>query len=231
MADESRAFRITFSERLAWLLDEFANRAEASEAAGVTADQLAKYVRGGAKPSLDTMARLCEARGVSLDWLAYGRGPRRIGANDEMLAAGVEAIERGDAVAIPLYEVRAGAGVGQLAWQEQTDTRVVFPRAMLNRIGVSARGARLIQAKGDSMEPAVVDGALMLVDTHDIEPREDIFVLRYGDSILVKRLQRKLDGTLVLRSDNPIYGEEELRGDAAHELQIIGRVRWVFRPV
>lgn len=42
-----------------------------------------------------------------------------------------------------------------------------------------------------------------------------------GDSILVKQLQRRTNGAVALRSDNPAYAEEVLSRDEADDIQII----------
>jgi phage repressor protein C with HTH and peptisase S24 domain len=209
------------------------SRERVRELTGLHPNTLANY-EAGRVPDSAFVVRFCDAYGVNEAWLLSGRGEklRAGGMGDsgrEFRRDGSPAEDA--AISVPLLDVRAGAGEGQLVWDEQPEAKIVFPRAMLNRMGVSPLDARLLTAKGDSMLPSIVDGSLILIDVGDIEPREDIFVLRYGDAILVKRLQRRLGGAIALRSDNPIYGEEELRADVAHDLQIIGRVRWVFRPV
>lgn len=45
--------------------------------AGVSPDQLARYVKGQNAAPFEVLARLAGAKGVSLDWLATGRGPMR----------------------------------------------------------------------------------------------------------------------------------------------------------
>ena len=53
------------------------------------------------------------------------------------------------------------------------------------------------------MEPTLPDGALILVDMGQQEPRERrIFVLRIEDEIVVKRLIRDPDAGWLLQSDN-----------------------------
>ena len=53
-----------------------------------------------------------------------------------------------------------------------------------------------------------------------------VYALRYGNDLRIKRLYRRLDGTLILRSDNPRYKDEEVPPVLAEEhITIIGRVR------
>jgi phage repressor protein C with HTH and peptisase S24 domain len=43
---------------------------------------------------------------------------------------------------------------------------------------------------------------------------------------LVKRVQRKFDGSLILISDNPIYLPEEIPANLASEVRVVGKVAW-----
>ncbi|CUI02642.1 hypothetical protein BN2497_61 [Janthinobacterium sp. CG23_2] len=53
-----------------------------------------------------------------------------------------------------------------------------------------------------------------------------LYAIRYSDELRVKYLSRRLDGTLILRSVNPDYKDEEVPADLANEhISIIGRVR------
>lgn len=85
--------------RLAAVADLLGHRKDAAAKADVSYVQLARYIRGASMPPLDVAGRLCQAAGVSLDWLLTGEGemrradqtsaaaPARGGAFDEELHA------------------------------------------------------------------------------------------------------------------------------------------------
>lgn len=91
--------------------------------------------------------------------------------------------------------------------------------------------ARCIRYKvhGDSMYPLLHDGDTVLVhlgETNIINGK--VYAMRYGDELRIKRVYRKLDGGLVLHSDNPEFlpRDEDVPAAVAHEhIAIIGRVR------
>lgn len=56
-----------------------------------------------------------------------------------------------------------------------------------------------------------------------------IYVLQLNGGLLVKRIHRKLDGSVVVKSDNPRYDPEIVSEDSADLLKIVGRVVWVGR--
>jgi phage repressor protein C with HTH and peptisase S24 domain len=88
----------------------------------------------------------------------------------------------------------------------------------------------LISAIGDSMSPTIRDGDLLLVDMRQRQVGDDaIYIIRRDSSLVAKRFQRLFDGTVSIKSDNPIYKEEVVPKDAASELNLIGRVVWIGR--
>ena len=47
-----------------------------------------------------------------------------------------------------------------------------------------------IRVSGDSMEPTLFDGDVVLIDRNDFVPKDGVYVLRIEDSLFVKRLMR-----------------------------------------
>ncbi len=78
----------------------------AAKTAGITPEQLTRQLKALNRPFLDTVARLCVPKGVSLDWLVTGQGAMLVkernatasggrGSLDEALLANlVEGLER-----------------------------------------------------------------------------------------------------------------------------------------
>jgi phage repressor protein C with HTH and peptisase S24 domain len=54
-----------------------------------------------------------------------------------------------------------------------------------------------------------------------------IYVLEINGERLVKRVQRKHDGSLVLISDNSVYQADIVTKEAAGDVTVVGRVVWV----
>lgn len=186
---------------------------------------LRRYL-AGSMPGVDKLLVLAEAAGVTLDWLAAGRGPMRPGEGHGALPA--EALS-GGMVPVPLLEVRPSAGPGALV--ERLDGPgaeiVAFREDWLRRIGVSPRFARLMVCQGDSMHDTISDGDLMIVDVGVREIVDSgIYVLVYAGLVIVKRIQILRDRSVVLKSDNPRYEPETVPARDLHELIVEGRVRW-----
>lgn len=156
----------------------------------------------------------------SIDWLLTGRGPE---------TASIDA----DYEFIPRYDVRAAAGAGSENEYEEVDKHLAFRRDWLLEKGLRAKDLKIIAAAGDSMEPRISDGDILLVDTSDRFQIQDgkIYALNIGGMTRVKRLSIRYDGSLVIRSDNlasdPPHEEVVPKEEAeAVALNIIGRVVW-----
>lgn len=183
---------------------------------GLPQGTISKYLSAGgtAGPRLDIVAKMADALGVTLDWLAYGRGD----GPDE--AAGL--------IRIPRYDVQLAAGAG--SWNEGRRhlDDIPFTRAfLLKRLNrSSAKGLGIVEARGDSMFPTIHDGALLLIDEDDTRMVDGIFAFLLASEARVKRFRKLIDGFQLI-SDNPAYPAETVVGDDQAKLTILGRLLWV----
>jgi phage repressor protein C with HTH and peptisase S24 domain len=84
-----------------------------------------------------------------------------------------------------------------------------------------------IQVRGDSMAGTLIDGETIIIDT--AVKRVDvsgIYVITHHGDRLVKRIDRKLDGSLVIISDNPRYSPDVLARSQAGDIEVMGRMVW-----
>lgn len=143
------------------------------------------------------------------------------------------AVRRLGFAVVPRYDVSAAAGDGYVVWShnEQVVDTMAFRPEWLREIGVNPNRAAVISVRGDSMEDTLRDGDLILVDTMPVERKvPGIYVILRADSLLVKRLNFKVNGSVEIRSDNKAYPTETLSGAEFDQLKIVGRmVRRVVR--
>ncbi len=99
------------------------------------------------------------------------------------------------------------------------------PDWLQRQFGIDPDALALIEVYGDSMAPTIDDGDLVLVGRHQsVFCNDGLYVIANGDQLMLKRLQRQLDGTILIRSDNPAY--EPLRA-SADQVNLFGRVLWI----
>jgi phage repressor protein C with HTH and peptisase S24 domain len=234
-----------FQSRLTVLIERAGGPGKFARRSGVSTRQLEKY-RKGADPSRQYLVRLARGGGVSLDWLASGIGPSYLdgsyvgtlvpsGASDADEASEVRLSTMGDAarggryVRVPRYDVRASAGPGAVVETEGVIEYVLFDQEYLRlKLRLNPANLALIEAHGDSMADTIQSGDLMLVDTSVPQLRGDgIYAIAIGETLLVKRVVVRLDGGVLLKSDNPRYDPIEVPKRDLATLRIVGRVVWV----
>lgn len=219
----SRPNRELFQSRLSQLAKEGGrnSRKDLSAITGVPVSSLDKYAAGSREPSFDYLVQIAEGAGVSLDWLA--------GLSDDRSRS-----SEGSFVAIPLLPEAVSAGGGMVA--EANDWRVdrllMFRREWMARIGVNPLRAHVLRVIGDSMEPTLFEGDVVLADVGDQSILGGgLFVVLLEDGPAVKRLDRDDDGAVLVLSDNDRYRARRVVPPLADTFRIIGRVRWYARTL
>lgn len=183
------------------------------------------------------LIKVAELLKVNPLWLSEGKGPMRKKKNPDELedARSVRSYDPEDQlpdthVLVHEYRIDLSAGNGSIAYElEETEPRV-YSRHWFSREKINPEHVRRFRVRGMNMEPVLYDGDIVLVNLDESDPERimdgKIYAIRYGDELRVKRLFRKLDGSLILHSENPIYKPEEVASDVANEhITIIGRVR------
>lgn len=140
----------------------------------------------------------------------------------------VPAGQVGDFVYIPRYDVRVGAGAGQPVLSEEFNGFLAFRQDWIrHRLRRNPGNLAVIEAFGDSMHPTISDGDVMLVDLSENHIRGSaIYVVLAGNEAVVKRVELRLDGSLLVKSDNSSYEPIVLPRDGAEELRVVGKVVW-----
>ncbi len=210
---------------------------------GKTPAQITDICKGRGKPTFDYLLSLNVKYGVNVNWLLSGEGtPFLDGSQQVVMYPGNTETDKevswhkislNDFILVPKYDVHASAGYGSVIQSEQVVDYLAFKRDWVNHdLRTDPSDLALITVDGDSMEPTIRHGDLILVDLSQTTVKKDsIYVLRLEDVLVAKRLQRIYDGSLVIRSDNPAYKEQIVPKEDLESLQIIGRVIWFGRQM
>lgn len=136
----------------------------------------------------------------------------------------------GDFDYIPHVKAKLGAGYS-LETSDEVDGHLAFRKTFLSLMGPVSRLV-LFDVRGDSMEPTVKDRDTVLVNTSETDIHSgDLYAIRIGDEISIKRLER-LPGKILVKSDNPGHHSYEVDlNEIDGEFAVIGRVRWIGRIV
>lgn len=135
-------------------------------------------------------------------------------------------------VMVPQFSIGASAGPGSLVGDESPQNAFGFEERWLRAVSSQPDAVSMIQVTGDSMAPTLFDGDDILVDRSKtgVNLRDGIYVLRFDDVLMVKRLALNPAARRIsIRSDNPSYPAWEDCDPAS--IDVIGRVIWIGRKI
>ncbi|MBK8157948.1 MAG: helix-turn-helix domain-containing protein [Rhodospirillaceae bacterium] len=69
---------VELGTRINAVIDLYGRKKDAADAAGVSAEQLKRYVRGLSAAPFDVLSRLAAPKRINLNWLATGQGEMRL---------------------------------------------------------------------------------------------------------------------------------------------------------
>jgi len=229
---EREKFLMSVGERIKQLREllgltqtEFASRI------GITYKMLGLYERGKYEPPEKVLKLISSTFGISYEWLKEGKGEMWVRMDKAILeGAGARLIEFAKGlVRIPLVE-----SVGIEFPKNTADIRTLdYIRVSKETLKKGGRFA--IQVCGDSMEPTLRDGDYVVFkpyvgDGSDIPSGKIVVVRNIGGELIVKRLVR-VDGVMLLTSDNPKYPPIPPERAQEEELRIVGVAVKIVREI
>lgn len=136
--------------------------------------------------------------------------------------------EASDFVPITRLDVEVGAGRGRVSSVIEEIGSLQFRRDFLKSAGVSAGNAAIVNVRGESMDPTIKGGAVLLINRSDRTPRHgQIYAFSWGGDMLVKRFFKRGDGWIA-SSDNPDKSEyPDIVLDGNMETIVQGRAIWM----
>jgi phage repressor protein C with HTH and peptisase S24 domain len=227
------AERGAFTTRLRTILSHWPSADRLARAMGVSPSAFRKWLRGEAEPSRERLIALADAAKVSIAWLATGEGPEPVFDTPEDTSARgrfapAEGIDASQFILLPKAPAAASAGaMTPLAARNDSEYIAFRHDWVRSELGIDPEDLILEIAVGESMTPTIRGGDLLLVDTTDrIFNNFGIYVLEILGERIVKRVQRKLDGSLVLISDNATYEADQVPPGQVKDVIVVGRVVW-----
>jgi phage repressor protein C with HTH and peptisase S24 domain len=209
--------------RIATVADLYEDRKQAAATSEASLSSLHRWISGDGMPAFDSVARLASGKGVSLDWIATGKG--------EMFLDGVkEPVYDADDekyAYVPLYDARCSAGHGSWTEGARVLTMLAFTSYSLRKKGLEVAKLSAVRVDGDSMEGLLSDGDTVMIDhSRNALEGEAVYVIRLDDHLYAKRLQRQFDGSIQIISENKAYQNMVVPKEHLGDLEIIGRVVW-----
>lgn len=183
--------------------------------------------------------QVAQKTGISMDWLLSGTGQKERNQNLVASKSGEVSYQHelpDGVVGIPLLDIAASAGGGTIVEDENVADLIFFDEVWLwQAYGLRPRNLRIFQISGNSMEPTLRAGEMVLIDlshTNEQRPSDGIYVIRLEGGVLVKQLQSLPGGRIKVSSENEAYDPFTIDlKEEGIDFVILGRVMINLRNV
>ncbi len=137
----------------------------------------------------------CALKKISINWMLYGQDPSSL----------VDSTDKYWIKYFPTISVSAGGGAYEA---DDEFEKLDLPDFFVNIIGGkdNIKNIEAINVTGDSMEPTLNNGNIIFIDkTKQDVSKDGIYAFVNENGLFVKRMQRRIDGSLDIISDNKEY--------------------------
>lgn len=181
-------------------------------------------VHGRSRGSLPTRQRIAQALGLSYEEMVeQGRTLQALEAESgSVVCRGTEFMT------VPLVRARLSGGDGSFETEGDVVGYYAFRADFLLAKG-RPESMVLFKVSGHSMSPVLNNGDVVMVDQNqnEVVPGH-IYAVGIDDTVVVKRIEIE-PGVLLLKSENPDYGQFEVPLHEQANVRVIGRVIWSAR--
>lgn len=166
------------------------------------------------KIPFEELLNFCAKRSIAINWLLYDQTPESL-------------IEPTNQVYMVRYfnAVNASAGGGGFLDEGEESENLAIEPHFVSVLG-GERELKNIQAvnvSGDSMEPTFLHGDIIFLNRAKTDiSRGGIFAIQTEEMLLVKRLQKRIDGKIDIISDNKDFYLPQVA--SPEQINILGRV-------
>lgn len=197
---------------------------------GISKGAFSRIWNEGSVPGSEHLVSIKSRTGVSLDWLLTGDGDLSLYEIKPVVAHPLieerSGYEKNEFTAIPRYNVQAAAGHGAINMMEEQLQPLAFRRDWLTARGLSPVSLAIVDVVGESMEPNLRDGDMVLIDRAQTEVSSGkTYVLRIDGHLLVKNLQLLPQGLIQVCSFNTGFAAYQVDlSNESLDMAVIGRV-------
>lgn len=176
---------------------------------GLSFQHISRYERGKIIPSGEILAKICEIYNINLNWLLTGDRARENESLPDSFVTGNTFISS-DPV-------------------NKEELEHHMPNDMFLQ-GFLKPSITVVKVCGHGMEPHILEGAYVGVDTRDkrVISGEPYAVRLQHEGIVIKRLYVDFK-RLIFKSDNPSFPEFSITLEELPKDFIIGRIKWIIQ--
>lgn len=209
------------------------NKSEMAKLIGVSAATVTQWENSTIRHIAGKhLTRVCELLDVTPEWLLYGtdatkESSARVPAPGAMK---IEYLNDDDPSFVPIrmVKLRLSAGISgySIEPEHDSDSLLKMSQRWIQKNGFQIENLIGIKVRGESMEPSLYDGDVVVINTADTAPVDGaVFAVNYEGEDVVKRLVRDA-GSWWLASDNPDHRRYPKKSCRGNDCMLVGRVVW-----
>lgn len=202
-------------------VEELANRL------GIGKEAIEDFENAESIPDVVTLGFIAQELDCDSGWLIGGEGPKVWTPRLKEEGETGSALPGMEYILLPHLKVDP-EGEEAFTYEEGVELRVAFKKDELKPTGKVGK-VFLFRIKGDSMEPTLQSGDIVIVDgnLNNLDPAGGIYMISMNQSIMVKRVQMLPEtGKAEIISDNPRYKTIEAE---IEEVKVYGKIIWYGR--
>ena len=200
---------MTFWQRVeSALYENKIKEAELCRRIGLAQASMNGWKTRGSIPRADIAVKTAEVLNTTVEYLISGKQPK----------------DSKNSFVVPILNQELSAGKGEILPEEDFIKGLIKVPSFLREYGSNLAG---IYVHGDSMEPTLKNGDLVICSSSGWDNSEGLYAIRLNGNGYVKRIQVGA-GKIIIISDNKKYAqiEEPIESDA---ISIIGKVLLIVK--
>lgn len=232
MAPDTEA---SFPKRMKIVAGIVGNASLLADRTGISRRAIGLYLAGKSDPTREKLVVIASAANVNLAWLATGAGP--VFAHELQLAADTSSAFGVTqpvccCLHIPCLCVPRTHGEKTSGDGKGGDKFIFSNRFLQQEVGVSHDNQLLVRIPDDAMAPTLKPDDLVLINRGIGQLVHDgIYAITLEKALLVRRIQRSVDGAAYVICDNPVYERQRLDRDEVTALKINGKAIWAGKRI
>lgn len=229
-------------KRLREVVNRFGGITSVATMADIPVSTMSGYIYGR-EMKLSAAVKIARVCSVSLEWLAgiteHPHSTTFTGQSYEPLSIKGPRVENAVVEQLPFYDAASFLQSGNAERGNFETEQVSITEGFLDKLDAKAETSFILKISGDSMEPTLRDGDLVLSETTPNEAVFGLIVLMIKGRMTVRRVAYSLAGGATLIADNKLYPSQDIDSDqlkwgdpnSEHPAVIIGRVIYRFQAI
>ena len=208
------------ADQLKILMKEYnVTQRKIAEIAGVSPPAVKKWFDGDTKNIATKYSiKIAKYFNVSIEWLTNGVGSRYV--------TEPERIESYDntfhhMISLPLHK----SYLSKIIMGNNTPETIALDSSLLELINPTPERAELLKIEHNNMTPLLFKGEYAVIDRDQTKIEDGkIYAYYLFEQIRINRLYKKIDGSIVLKNENPSFDDDIISLDKIDYAKILGRV-------